>query len=110
MGPLGQDPVLIPLPATLDGERVRLRPFREGDAAALWAAIEESRAHLAPWLPWVHTYTGPDDARAYIARAQARFLLREVELTFVIEARDGRFLGACGLRPLDWGLRQFEIG
>ena len=28
----------------------------------------------------------------------------------MIEARDGRFLGACGLRPLDWGLRQFEIG
>ena len=107
--PLGQDPILIAMPEVLDGEHVRLRPYRDGDAPALWAAIEESRAHLAPWLPWVHGYMGPDEARAYVARAQARWLLRD-ELTFVVEGRDGRFLGACGLRPLDWGLRQFEIG
>ena len=104
------DPILIDLPEALVGERVLLRPYRANDAPALWEAIDESRAHRGPWMPWVSGYTGCDDARRSIARTQAHWLLRDGELTFAIHARGGRFLGACGLKPVDWSLRTFEIG
>src|SRR4051812_46163054 len=34
---------------------VVVRPWTEGDAEALEAAVEESRAHLRPWMAWVAT-------------------------------------------------------
>lgn len=36
-------PELLPLPAELRGERVVLRPYREGDCAAFFAAVDRHR-------------------------------------------------------------------
>ena len=44
-------PTRIDLPDELLGPRVRLRPYREADAQALWEAVDESRASLEPWIP-----------------------------------------------------------
>lgn len=107
---MGTDPVLIGLPEELHGERVVVRPFCATDAPSLWEAVDESRARLRTWLPWADGYRGPDDARAYVARAQARWLLRE-DLSLGIFARaDGALLGGCGLHRIDWALRTFHIG
>jgi hypothetical protein len=46
-------PILRPLPEALLGPRVRLSPPCPGDGAATWDAIEEGRAELRLWLPWV---------------------------------------------------------
>jgi ribosomal-protein-serine acetyltransferase len=37
----------------LDTGRLILTPVDTSDARDLWAAVEASRAHLEPWLPWV---------------------------------------------------------
>jgi len=102
-------PLLVDIPEVLEGSRVRLRPYRPEDAPALWVAIQESREHLAPWLPWVPDYHSPDDARAYIARARDRWLLRE-DLAVGIFRHDGSFLGGSGLHRMNWTRRTFEIG
>ena len=39
---------LMPLFEQLQGERVVVRPYREGDAQALFEAVAESRDHLHP--------------------------------------------------------------
>ena len=44
---------LIPLFEELRGPRVVVRPYRLEDAEEVFAAIEESRQHTRPWLPWV---------------------------------------------------------
>ncbi len=59
-------PILIDIPEEVIGFRVLLRPYRPEDAAALWEAIQESREHLAPWMPWVHDYHSLDVAQAYV--------------------------------------------
>lgn len=104
------DPLLIDIPEILVGERLLLRPLRPDDAAALWDAVSASHAHLAPWLAWVQDYHDIGDARRYIARTRAHWILRDGELSFGVHDRGGRLLGCCGLKPLAWPLRTFEIG
>jgi len=103
-------PVLIVVPEQLDGPRVRVRPYRTDDAQALWEAVDESREHLGPWLPWPSKYTSPSDARVTIAGAQARWLLREDLMIGVFDVVGGRLLGGSGLHRIDWNIRTFEIG
>lgn len=101
---------LIALPDELRGARVILRPYHAGDAEPVFAAIDESRDHLRPWLPWVDRHLTVDDTRDYCVRCAAKWLLRS-DLTFGIFAiADGRYLGGTGLHRMDWALRTFEIG
>jgi RimJ/RimL family protein N-acetyltransferase len=103
-------PILIDIPEELQGPRVLVRPYRPEDAEALWEAVEESRAHLSPWLPWVHDYRSHDDARAFVVRARTRWLLREDLTVGIFDRGSGRFLGGSGLHRINWALRNFEIG
>jgi ribosomal-protein-serine acetyltransferase len=100
----------IPLPEELRTARLVLRPYRAEDAAALGAAVEESRARLRRWLEWVDGFAGPNDARYYVEGA-AHDWARRRELFFgTFDAADGRFLGNVGLHNVDWTIRSFEIG
>ena len=103
-------PILRDLPAEIVGQRILLRPYRAGDGAALWEAVEESRDHLRPWLPWVDTHRTPNDSEAFARRAQARWLLREDMGLSLWERAGGRFVGGAGLHPADWDVPSFEIG
>ena len=103
-------PILIEIPEEIVGARVRLRPYRPEDAPAVWEAVEESRASLAPWLPWVRGYDSIDDARIFVARARARWVLREDLAVGIFERESSRFLGGSGLHRINWTLRTFEIG
>lgn len=104
------DPLLIPLPDALDGPRLRVRPYLRDDADALWGAVQESREHLEPWMPWIHEYQDVDDVRSYLVRAQARWQLREDLAVAIVERASGRLLGGSGLHRINWPLRTFEIG
>jgi RimJ/RimL family protein N-acetyltransferase len=103
-------PILWDLPDELTGERVFVRAYRVGDGAALWEAIEESREHLRPWMPWVGEHKTPADSEAYARRSQARWLLREDLSVSVWERATGRFLGGSGLHTRDSDVPAFEIG
>jgi RimJ/RimL family protein N-acetyltransferase len=105
-----QPPILLAIPETLEGQRVTLRPWRRGDGRALWDAIDESRDHLAPWMPWIDDTRNPDDSEEYAIRSGVRWDLRE-DLALGIFAREsGRVLGGTGLHRIDWRIRRFEIG
>ncbi len=103
-------PILQELPDELLGERVRVRPYYAGDGAALWEAVEESREHILPWLPWGDTHKSPEDSEAYVRKCQARWLLREDLPLGLWERATGRFLGGSGLHRIDWDVPSFEIG
>jgi len=102
---------LIPLFEELRGPRVVVRPYRLEDADELFAAVEESRQHLWPWLPWVIQHQTVEDTRDFILRTQANWLLREDDLTVgIFEASSGRYLGGSGLHIRGWDVPAFEIG
>jgi RimJ/RimL family protein N-acetyltransferase len=99
----------VALPNALRTERLLLRPYRSSDAAALFAAVEESRQRLQCWLDWVDEFRSLDHARAYIAGA-AHDWQRRRDLFFGLFDAAGRYLGNAGLHNVDWSLRSFEIG
>lgn len=101
---------LIPVFQELRGERVRVRPYRESDAEALHDAIDESRDHVRPWLPFADQHQTVDETRDWIIRTTAAWLLRESLECSVWDAATGRYLGGLGLHPHNWELGYFEIG
>ena len=104
------EPARLELPTELLGPRVRLRPYREDDAAALWDAIDESRASLGRWMPWVEQYRSPADAPPSVRRLQAQWLTRENLAFAVLDRESERMLGGAGLVRNDWRVPRFEIG
>jgi RimJ/RimL family protein N-acetyltransferase len=86
------------------------RPFTDLDVAELHAAIQESREHLRPWLPWWNTHETPDDTRDFVRRSQAHWLLRESLGMGLFSREGGALLGGIGLHPGDWTVPSFEIG
>jgi len=107
---MSQRPILLALPERLEGEHVLLRPWRRGDGRALWDAIDGSREHLAPWMPWLDDTRNPDDAEEYAIRAGARWQVREDLAVGIFERESGRVLGGSGLHRIEWPVRRFEIG
>jgi RimJ/RimL family protein N-acetyltransferase len=105
-----QRPILIAIPELLEGRQVTLRPWRRGDGPDLWDAIDTSREHLEPWMPWVDDTRNPDDSEEYAIRAGARWHVREDLAVGIFERETGRVLGGSGLHRIDWTIRRFEIG
>jgi RimJ/RimL family protein N-acetyltransferase len=101
---------LIPLFEELRGERVVVRPYRESDAQALFEAMEESREHLRPWLPFADEHQTVEEARDWIIHEMAQWLLRERLIMSLWDKETNRYLGGTGLHPLNWEIGKFEIG
>jgi len=108
------EPLLIDVPTRIETARLILRSPRQGDGAAVNAAVIASHHELDKWLPWAIDLPTLDESEAHCRRQQARFILRE-DLAMFIFAREpdggeGELLGGTGLHRIDWALRRFEIG
>jgi RimJ/RimL family protein N-acetyltransferase len=102
---------LIPMFDELRGERVLVRPYRVEDAEALREAIEESRDHLRPWMPFADEHQTVEESRDWITTKMSDWLLRKDLTVGIWEASEGgRYLGGTGLHPRDWDIPFFEIG
>lgn len=101
---------LIPIAEELRGERILVRPYRADDAPALWQAIDESRDHVRPWLPFADLHQTVDETRDWIIQGMAAWLLREELHQSIWELDSARFLGGIGLHPRGWDIGYFEIG
>ena len=101
---------LIPLFEELRGERVVVRPYREGDAQALFEAVAESRDHLRPWMPFADEHQTLDESRNWILQQTANWILRDDLMLSIWEQESDRYLGGTGLYPHNWDIGYFEIG
>lgn len=104
------EPILIDLPEELVGERTVIRPYRAGDGRALFDAVDESRKHILPWMPWGPGHAKPEDSEAFVRQARARYDRREDLPLAFFDRNTRRFLGGTGLHRIDWNVRAFEIG
>lgn len=101
---------LTPIFEELRGERVLVRPYRESDAQALYEAMEESREHIRPWLPFADAHQTVEESRDWILHQMAKWLLREDFVVSVWDQTGQRYLGGSGLHPRNWQIGYFEIG
>lgn len=107
-----QQRILTPIFAELRDSRILLRGLHDDDAQAFFEALVESRDLLRPWDNdnWFDTYQSPDDARAWLRKAMARWLLREQFQIGIWDLQSARFLGQMMLIPCNWAIPSFEIG
>jgi len=80
--------------------QIRIRPYRLSDVELLYAAVDESRDLLAPWLPWCHPGYCITDSRAWVESQLVAFA-ESTQYAFVIEEAGGLMLGGCGLNHLN---------
>jgi RimJ/RimL family protein N-acetyltransferase len=102
-------PILLHVPTELMGERILVRRLRDEDAPEMHVAIQESREHIRPWLPWADMHPSVDDTIEFIRRTQSQWALRE-SFGMGIFALHGQFLGGVGIHPRNWQIPSMEIG
>ncbi len=105
------EPILIDLPSEITTERLLLRVPRAGDGPRVNAAVVESAAELAPWMPWANPTPKVDDSEVWCRDASARFLRREqVHFSIYLKDDPNYCLGNSGLHHVDWKIPMAEVG
>jgi RimJ/RimL family protein N-acetyltransferase len=103
-------PELLEVPEQLEGERVLVRAYAADDAPAQWAAIEESRTYMRPWLRRAPSFESLDAVRIALARDRAAWVTRERLIFGLFERRGGRYLGEIALHHIEWDVPWFLLG
>jgi ribosomal-protein-serine acetyltransferase len=87
-----------------------LRRYRATDAAAVWDAIEASRATLQAWVPELATLHTADQVRTGLAGLERAWDERRKLVYAVRGHADDRFIGEVGLYTLDWARSAATLG
>ena len=87
---------------------VDLRLLEERHAPALFALINQDRAFLRQWLPWVDSTLTEDDSLAFIRAALEQFASGDA-ITAGIWNQD-RFAGVLGTHKINRLYRKVELG
>lgn len=90
--------------------RLRLRPWRDDDAAPLVEAVQESFDSVGRWLPWCHPGYGHDEAADWITHCRSGWLSGQHFAFPLLEATSGRLLGGVGLNQLAPLHRRANLG
>ncbi len=94
----------------LETARLLLHPLDATDSRDLWAAVESSRAHLEPWLPWV-AFNDDFESSARYAEASAADWDNARACRFSIRDRKShRLVGVIGLEAFAHLHESVELG
>jgi RimJ/RimL family protein N-acetyltransferase len=94
----------------LTGGAIILRPYRLSDVDNLYEAARESLAELMPWMPWAHQDYSKKETRDWIRRKPDDWKNGIAYDFAILDARDGTFLGGCGLNRIDYENRMANLG
>jgi ribosomal-protein-serine acetyltransferase len=99
---LRADPITTP--------RLLLSPVDSADAAELWLAVDGSRAHLEPWLPWVPFNSDPVANQRFTDACASDWDTGRA-VRFTVRERSSRTLvGVVGLEACVHLHRSCELG
>jgi RimJ/RimL family protein N-acetyltransferase len=90
--------------------RLRLRPWRDDDAAQLVEAVQESMDSVGRWLPWCHAGYGRDEAVAWVSHCRSGWQSGEHFAFPTFDAGTGRLLGGVGLNQVEPLHRRANLG
>ena len=85
-----------------------LRIYEERHAQEVAEMVDQNRAYLRKWLPWVDNSRTVEDSRAFIRGSLQQFAQNE-GLQLGIWYR-GKLAGGIGYHFIDWVDRKVEIG
>jgi ribosomal-protein-serine acetyltransferase len=94
----------------LESARLVLAPIEAPDAQDLWVAIDGSRAHLEPWLPWVPFNADAEASYRYSDASSSDWDMGRA-CRFTIRQRSTRaLLGVVGLEAFAHLHQSVELG
>jgi RimJ/RimL family protein N-acetyltransferase len=87
-----------------------LERYNAQHAWAVWAAIQDSRARLQPWVPEIASLSDIEQVQTGIAQLANAWHNGRKAVYAVLARWDGRFLGEVGLYAIDWSQRSATLG
>ncbi len=100
----------IQLPATLESERLILRPPRKGDGEEVNRAILETLSSRQSWMPWAKTPPTLESSEEFACKAEESYKTHE-EYVFQLRLKGSEeLIGYVGVHPRDRDVPSFEIG
>lgn len=99
------------LPTEFETERLLLRRYQPGDAAAYWRMLRENRAHLREFLPKeLEPARGEGDIREHFKWQEKVWRRGEIFILGMWERAGGAFVGEVYLANPDWEAQCIEAG
>lgn len=98
------------IPYVTETSRLSLRCWAPEDAASHFAAIDRSRAHLQPWMPWHSAHVTVDDTRAWMRQARGKFDLMQDFVMGIFRRDTGACIGGTGIHLRSVEASTIEIG
>lgn len=94
----------------VETKRLQLYPLDATDTRELWSAVESSRPHLEPWLPWVPFNTDLDSSGRYAEASAADWDAARATRFSIRDRASHRFLGVIGLESFAHLHESVELG
>ncbi|MFO0737070.1 MAG: GNAT family protein [Labilithrix sp.] len=94
----------------VETKRLQLFPLDATDTRELWSAVESSRPHLEPWLPWVPFNTDLDSSGRYAEASAADWDAARATRFSIRDRASHRFLGVIGLESFAHLHESVELG
>ena len=91
-------------PDRFETETLVLRSYQPGDGAKLFEAVDASREHLAPWMPWVDAYHKDEDGERYARETRGKYLLATNFGLAIFPPDESELWGGCGFHLREGGL------
>ena len=91
-------------------ERILLRPYCSGDAAAVYEAARESVHEVGMWLPWCHAGYSMEESKNWIKLCTRSWEEGTAYEFAIFDSRTGRYLGGCGLNHIDPAYKIANLG
>lgn len=92
----------------LTGSRVALRSIGLEDVNTLFAIIQNSRAHLAEWLPWIDFVHSADDERHIVEQWVYDMQIKGAIHLCIIDG--SQVVGIVGTHQIDWMNQRTSVG
>lgn len=91
-------------------DRLRLRPWQDGDAMALLEAVRESSDTVGRWLPWCHADYNFEDATNWVTYCRSAWAAGDHFAFAIFDKMSGELMGAMGLTQHDRLHRRANLG
>jgi RimJ/RimL family protein N-acetyltransferase len=98
------------IPYVIETPRLRVRCWCPDDAESQFSAIDRSRAHLQPWMPWHSAHVTVDDTRAWSRTARGKFDLMQDFVMGIFRRDTGACIGGTGIHVRSLEASTIEIG
>jgi ribosomal-protein-serine acetyltransferase len=87
-----------------------LRSYKPEDAPELFRCINESRAHLRPYLGWVDATTKPEHSLQFIQSAIAQQAVGEAMALGIFLQQERQLIGGIGMHNWSHELKRAQVG